>query len=135
MHESSFGFCMDMLNRSGGFINLILRHKVNKNIKAHILSDEEMREIGFTDRNQKNWYFCRKVASDITFNVTIPKDGSDIEIVTLDEDWLQPYDFQYILERNPKLEYANKVKQATEDWMKYLINRGVLSGWECGDYI
>ena len=107
----------------------------NKNIKAHILSDERMREIGFTDRNQKDWYFCKRVAGDITFNVTIPKDGSDIEIVTLDEDWLQPYDFQYILERNPKLEYANKVKSGTEDWMKYLINRGVLSGWEQGDYI
>lgn len=107
----------------------------NKNIKAHILSDEEMREIGFTDRAKDRWYFCKSLGDDISFNVTIPKDGSDIEIATLDEDFLQYYDFQYILKSNPNFEFALEIKAATEHWMGYLINKGVLSGWERGDYI
>ena len=107
----------------------------NKNIKAHILSDEEMREIGFTDRNPKNWYFCKSVDGWCSFNVTIPKDGSDIEIITLDEMFGQPYDWQYILKKSPDFECALKIKEETEKWMSYLIVHGVLSGWKHGDYI
>lgn len=107
----------------------------NKNIKAHILSDEEMLEIGFTDRHEPHWYFCKGLGNDITFNVTVPKDGSDIEIVTLDEQFLQPYDYQNILKKHPDLKLALSIKDKTEQWMKYLINKGVLSGWNVGDYI
>ena len=32
---------------------------VNKLIKYNILSDEEMRDIGFTDYSKDTWYFCR----------------------------------------------------------------------------
>ena len=34
---------------------------VNKLIKYNILSDEEMRDIGFTDYSKDNWYFCRTI--------------------------------------------------------------------------
>ena len=36
-------------------------HGVNKLIKATILSDEKMREIGFTDYAKDRWYFCRLI--------------------------------------------------------------------------
>lgn len=36
-------------------------HGVNKLIKATILSDKEMREIGFTDYSKDNWYFSRLI--------------------------------------------------------------------------
>lgn len=107
----------------------------NKNIKAHILSDEEMREIGFTDHAKDQWYFGRYLDDDTSFIVTIPKDGSDIEIMTLDEDFGQYYDFQYILERHPNFEYPLKIKDRAEHWMEYLIDKGVLSGWKRGEYI
>lgn len=32
----------------------------NANIKANILSDEEMRSLGFTDYAKDRWYFCRR---------------------------------------------------------------------------
>lgn len=107
----------------------------NKNIKAHILPDEKMREIGFTDRRETHWYFCKSLDAGFSFNVTIPKDGSDIEIATLDEMFGQYYDFQSILGENPNFEFALKIKEKTERWMEYLINNGVLSGWNRGDYI
>lgn len=110
-------------------------HGTNKAIKAHILSDDKMREIGFTDCDEKNWYYYKNLSNEISFNVTIPKDGSDISIDVLDEDYLQPYDFQYILEKNPNHPFAVGIKVKVEGCMRYLQNKGVLSGHEYGEYI
>ena len=120
-------------------------HGVNKLIKYNILSDEEMRNIGFTDYSKDTWYFCRMIkfpnikryhGFDISFNVTIPKDNSDIRIDVLDETFCQPYDYQYMLDKNPKrFEPCLIVKEQVEEWMKYLQDKGVLSGHLPGEYI
>jgi hypothetical protein len=128
-------------------------HNVNKLIKYNILSDEKMKEIGFhknyyegTDHEEycPYWYFFRMIqfpkekrwkGIEISFNVHIPKDGSDLNIMILDEDWCQPYDYQYLLERSPKNECANIVKEEVEKLMEYLQNNGVLSGHVYGEYI
>lgn len=125
----------------------------NKAIKVTILSDERMKEIGFhknyyegTDHEQYSpyWWFAKPIkfhkekrwrGTFIDFDVKIPKDGSDIEIVTLDMDFCQPYDYQEILNRNSKNECANIVKEQVEMWMKYLHDEGVLSGHVYGEYI
>ncbi len=128
-------------------------HGVNKLIKYHILSDEKMKEIGFhknyyegTDHEKDcpYWYFSRIIqfpkekrwkGIEISFDVHIPKDGSDLDIMILDEDFCQPYDYQYILEGSPKHQCANIVKEQVEMWMKYLQDNGVLSGHVYGEYI
>ena len=119
-------------------------HGVNKLIKATILSDKEMRDIGFTDYSKDNWYFCRLIKFPnekryrrfkISFSVTIPKDNSDIQIDVLDEAFLQPYDYQYMLDKNPTFEPCLIVKEQVEEWMKYLQDNGVLSGHVHGEYI
>lgn len=125
----------------------------NKAIKATILSDERMKEIGFhknyyegTDHEQYSpyWWFTKSIkfpkekrwrGTFIDFDVKIPKDGSDIEIVTLDMYFCWPYDYQEILNRNSKNECANIVKEQVEMWMKYLHDEGVLSGHVYGEYI
>ena len=117
---------------------------VNAKIKAHILSDKEMREIGFTDYSKDRWFFCRSITFpreprykgfDISFNVSIPKDGSDIRIDVLDEDFCQPYDYQRILSKNPNHPCASIVNEQVERWMEYLQSKGVLSGHVKGEYI
>ena len=119
-------------------------HGVNKLIKATILSDEKMRDIGFTDYSKDNWYFCRIIkfpkekryrGFEISFSVTIPKDNSDIQIDVLDENFLQPYDYQYMLDKNPTFKPCLIVKEQVEEWMKYLQDSGVLSGHVYGEYI
>ena len=112
-------------------------HGVNANIKAHILSDEKMRRIGFTDCAKDRWYFCKMLdkKNKISFNITIPKDGSDIRIDILDEDYLQPYDYQYLLDKNPDFKFALDIKEKVEKWMKYLQDNSVLSGHKYGEYI
>lgn len=116
---------------------------VNAKIKAHILSDEEMRKIGFTNYYEPNWYFCRSIkfpretryrGFNISFSVSIPK-GSDIRIDVLDEDFCQPYDYQHMLNKNPTFKPALIVYEQVEEWMEYLQSKGVLSGHVKGEYI
>ena len=115
---------------------------VNKLIKYIIWSDEEMRDTGVTDYAGDTWYFCRMIkfpkwyrGFDISFNVGIPKDNSDIQIDVLDEAFCQPYDYQYMLDKNPEFEPALVVKEQVEDWMKYLQDNKVISGHVYGEYI
>jgi len=108
---------------------------VNTAIKAHILSEEKMREIGFTDYYKPNWYYLKMLKDSISFSVTIPKDGSDFSIDVLDEDFCQPYDYQYLLEKNPKFKFALLIQEKVEEQMKYLQDLGVLEGHRVGEYI
>lgn len=123
----------------------INKNGLNANVKAHILSDDKMRELGFADFEfaTASWYFCKVVdryqhnkRPHITFNVRIPKENPDeLKIDVLDEYFCQPYDYQSILEHNPKFEPALEVKEAVDKYMTYLIDNGVLSGWSIGDYL
>ena len=90
-------------------------HGVNKLIRYNILSDERMKYIGFkknyyedTDHEEYSpyWWFTKFIefpeekrwkSTEISFDVKIPKDGSDIGIDVIDMDFLQPYDYQYLL--------------------------------------
>ncbi len=117
---------------------------VNAKIKAHILSDEEMKAIGFTNYYEPTWYFYRSIkfpqtkryrGFDISFSISIPKDGSDIRIDVLDEDFCQPYDYQYMLNKDPKFKPALITFEQVEEYMEYLQSKGVLSGHVKGEYI
>lgn len=120
-------------------------HGVNAKIRATILPDEQMRKIGFTDYSKETWYFlkCIKFQKEkryrnfeISFSVSIRKNNSDdLRIDVLDEDFCQPYDYQAMLEKDPKFEPCLIVKEQVEEWMKYLQDSGVLSGHEYGEYI
>lgn len=118
-------------------------HGVNAKIKGHILPESQMREIGFTDYAKDRWYFCRMIqfpkkkyrGLEISFSVTIPKDGSDIRIDVLDEDFCQPYDYQHFLSKNPQHKISNIIKEQVEDWMEMLQEKGVLEGHVRGEYI
>lgn len=112
------------------------KYGVNKAIQYHILPDEKMREIGFTDCDPEIWYFSRVIKQDISFNVMIPKDGiGDLRIDVLDEDFCQPYDYQAILDRDSDFPFALLVEQKVEEYMEYLQDKGVLSGHVRGEYI
>ena len=126
---------------------------VNKSIGYNILCDEKMKELGFhknyyegTDHEEYSpyWFFIKKIEFpkdkkygkiDISFEIHIPKDGSDIDIMVLDDDWCQPYDYQYILALDPNNRCAIIVSEQVEKWMRYLQENGVLYGHEYGEYI
>lgn len=126
---------------------------VNSKIQYHILSDEKMKEIGFSknyyegtehEKYSPYWWFNRPIQFpdsemwddvDFSFIVRIPKNGSDLDITIIDECWGQPYDYQLILKNNPKNVYANVIRDCVEELMDYLQDHGVLSGHVKGEYI
>lgn len=123
-------------------------HGVNKNIKVNycklsVLSKEKLNEIGFTEHRKGYLYFCRGITFpknkyknlEVTFSVTISRDGSDIRIDVLDEAFCQPYDYQRMLQDNPEFEPALIVREQVETWMKYLTENGIIYGHNYGDYI
>ena len=125
-------------------------HQVNTKIKANILNYDEMKKIGFNGKyyeGTKNeqecsyFYFSRGIMFppkykniDISFNINIPKDGSDINIYVLDEEFGQPYDYQRMLIGKPN-EVALIVFNQVEMWMDYLQRHKVLEGHIRGEYI
>jgi sucrose-6-phosphate hydrolase SacC (GH32 family) len=121
-------------------------HYTNKKIKAHILSDEEMKKIGFNKNysertaNEKYspyWFYLKSMPTDddISFIIYIYKDNSSVEIFTLDEDFGQVYDYQHVLKDNPKHEFALETQKFVEEEMKYLQDNGVIEGHNYGEYI
>lgn len=110
---------------------------LNANIKAHILPDEKMHQLGFSDRSKDTWYFEEYWDDvEISFNVRIQKNNpDDLKIDVLDENFLQPYDYQYLLSRDPNFKVAKMIKHRVDKCMSRLVEEGVLSGWEIGDYL
>lgn len=111
------------------------KNGLNTAISATSLSDEEMRNLDFTDHDEKNWYKSIYLAEGITLNVSIPKDGSRLRIEVLDEDFGQHYDYQRILKNNPKLEFALRVKNQCETYLDFLAASGVIHGFKRGMYV
>jgi hypothetical protein len=108
---------------------------LNAAIGSHLLSDDDMFGLGFTDHKKDTWYLCVRVETDITLNISIPKDGSRFRIDVLDEDFGQPYDYQNILKRHPKLEFARSVKARVENQLELLTKSGVITGFTRGMYV
>lgn len=115
------------------------KNRNNKNIKIHFLPDKEMRELGFTDHQRGYWYFCRVLCLNITFNISInKKDPEDFQIDVLDDDYCQPYDYQFMLGSETQGKHnsvAIKVYEKVEKWMEYFKEKGIISGHERGEYI
>lgn len=118
--------------------------RLNINIQSHLLSEEKMREIGFTDFVKDRWFYSRTVqfprekryrGFEISFDVTIPKNGDRLKIDVIDEDFGQPYDYQYMLNKNSQFEPALIVFEFVEKQMEYLQQQGVISGHIYGEYI
>lgn len=110
-------------------------HGLNIAIEGHVLDDQTMRAAGFTDNRSTAWYYCANLGRDISFNVTIPKDGSRLTIDVLDEMFLQPYDYQSILRHHPLHPIAHDIYEAVEEQMAKLTKAGIISGHVPGDYI
>lgn len=111
----------------------INEHGNNAAIKVHILDDATMKLNGFR-RTNDHWYFCNPVYKDITFNFTIySEDNWQIDI--LDEWFCQPYDYQAMYESGNYRPVVLTVMENVNEIMDSFVHKGIISGWEVGDYI
>jgi hypothetical protein len=104
-------------------------------MQVNILSDEEMRKIGFTDRVISSWYYCVGVGETVTFNLTVNKADGSFEIDVLDENFLQPYDYQYILRKIPNHEFASTVRNNVEKQLLYLCSHNIFNDFDYNIYL
>jgi hypothetical protein len=74
------------------------------------VSDQDIREVGFTDYAKEKWYLCKRVFDHTTLNVTIIKNTGEVKIDVLDEFFLQPILFD-LLVPDIKEEMINNVNQ------------------------
>lgn len=113
---------------------------INANIKINILEENKMRELGFTDYCKDRWYYCKRVFEKknfiITFNLSINKQNlKDFSIDILDENYLQPYDYQLMLKHESPNKTCIQVHERVQEIMNHLIAIGIIEGYNLGDYI
>ena len=107
----------------------------NANIKFHVLNKETMNSYGF-GYTYERWVFNVGLTDTISLNITISDDGKGL-IDILDDDFLQPYDFQSMIINNgdnaPTI--AKTTQKKVYEIMEGLVYGGIISGWNVGDYI
>lgn len=94
-------------------------------MKANVLSEERMRELGFTDFVKDSWYLFKIIDEiiitdekfSISYNLIINKENQECKIEILDERTLKSLDYK----ENHKL--CKKINK----FNKYLIKKGVLN--------
>lgn len=127
-------------------------HGVNANIMYHMIPDDVMRALKFEllpSKSPVEWHRRYILKSpkkidkniDISLNISIPLDYNldELDIAVIDEEYLQPYDYQYLIEDAERKNIENKVAIAVRDEVEEIIamlqNAGLLSGHKRGDYI
>lgn len=121
---------------------------VNTNIKYNILSTEKMKELKFMLSSDKwvMYHLLRRPKEfgkniNISLHISLPLNYNydELDIKVIDEDYLQPYDYQYLIEMAERENKTNDVAIAVRDEVEDIIARlqraKVLSGHNRGDYI
>lgn len=115
----------------------------NEKLKFDHTDADKLRKFGFLMFGSifdipPHWHWhgfvTKSVSLDINYYVK-PYKGAQLQILTIDEDYCQPYDYQYLLKNNPHLDYALRVFERVEAHMKLLADAGIISGHEYGEYI
>jgi hypothetical protein len=109
----------------------------NKHIKiAENQTAESLMKYGFTNHHKPDLYFCRGVGKDISFNLSVDKKTLQIKnIDILDEDFLQPYDYQAMLLKNKNHPIAKSVYYKVNELLGKLQEDGIIIGFKIGMYI
>lgn len=113
----------------------INEHGNNADIQVHVLSDERMREIGFVSTGENSWFIGRGLCNSVSFDFFIKEGGKEWYIDIVDDDFGQPYDYQYYLTLKNPPKFAYMVKAKVDKYMRWLVKEGVISNWKVGDYI
>lgn len=104
-------------------------------MKINLFNDDYMKTAGFSDHVEGKWIFLKEVAPEVSFILRVEKNCSKWRIDIIDDDFGQPYDYQYILSVDTEHAFANSVKRNVESIMTYLCDIGIVSDYKVGDYI
>lgn len=115
----------------------LLKNKTTKLITlTGGMSTDKLLEYGFTNYNEPTLYFCRMLDGNISFNLSVTKDSMSIErIETLDENFLQPFDYQSILSKDNTHKFARKIFDKVDKVLTKLQQDGIIQGYKRGMYV
>ena len=105
----------------------------NANLRANLgVSDETMKANGFKQRNGR-WSLVKNLGYCISLNIHVLCDNTIIDVI--DEEFLQPYDYQSMIGNNSESKIPMEVHRKVQSTMKRLSDAGIIEGWVVGDYI
>lgn len=97
---------------------------------------ESLASYGFTNQDPKTLYFCCMVHADISFNLTVDAETLQITAIdVLDEDFLQPYDYQSMILGGSQNKQAVEVFHNVNKVLQQLQNDGIIVGFVAGMYV
>jgi hypothetical protein len=114
--------------------------KIKFNPDPELLEKFGFRHMDGFDDIPPHWHWHKTMVTDITLDVDWydrPYKGAQLQIVMIDESFLQPYDYQALI-RNMPLEFVRYpfiVFERVEMELKVLADAGIISGHEYGDYV
>lgn len=85
------------------------------------LTDEQMRELGFTDHREGFWFYSKRLISSISFTVTIDKATGDYSELVEDTDFGQPAFYG-----NMREPYRTQVHDGVERQIEHLAKHGIV---------
>lgn len=97
---------------------------------------ESLLKYGFTNNNKPTLYYMEMIDRNTSFNLSVCIKTLEITgIDVLNEEWLQPYDYQSeILQGKPSGKARNTYNKVN-NLLKKLQKDGIISGFEKGMYI
>lgn len=97
---------------------------------------ESLLEYGFTNHHKPRLYFSKWFEYDISFNLVVCADTLEILILgVLDEEWLQPYDYQHQILSGNYTKFAKDIYNQVNRTLLKLQDDGIIEGFEEGMYI
>lgn len=122
--------------------NVSIKNYCNSDIRINVFEDEVMYDLGFTDFVEGFWYYTtdlKNIDIPISFNLSINKKTLDYSIDVLDDDILQPVNYQkYIIEAKDIKEINSfylKIHKQVQEIMKYLTEVNIINNYKENDFI
>lgn len=104
----------------------------NVKLRGNVLDDVTMKANGFVQRYGR-WILYEILGNNVSLNINVFCDVLLIDV--FDEQFLQPYDYQWILRNNPESGIPLKIHSKVQATMKRLSDAGIIEGWVANDYI
>lgn len=109
--------------------------KIGKNITTDLLLKNGFRRAVRGDR----YTIMEELIKDISINIWIDDDLKNMEIDILDENFLQPYDYQWMLKNvkdgDKPNKYAVRVKDEVVKLLSKLEKEGIIEDYNEDEYI
>lgn len=111
-----------------GFTNRI---KVSKN-----QTKESLLNYGFTNYNRPTLYYAEMIDKNTSFNLSVCVDTLEVQSIDiLNEDWLQPYDYQSEILSGQYSGKARNVYNKVNNVLLKLQKDNIITGFEKGMYV